>query len=206
MCCGPVSSTSSNAEKWVGPDASCGGRDSYRLLDVARCVGARERDVESPITNFGTESGELGFVEDRWFLEPDRFSISSEVAATPTVDATRFLPRDMPPPPCATMSLLPTTFTVAASPVLVSNLVLDFLEASLATIVKVNCSKFTVKAVATVEGLECVLKIRVYRQGTGCAVEFNRRSGDGLAFGALFRQARDVVGGTAAFSTSVGRS
>lgn len=112
----------------------------------------------------------------------------------------------MTPSRCVTWLLLPTTFTVAASPVLVSNLVLDFLEASLATIVKVNRSKFTVKAVATVEGLECVLKIRVYWQGTACAVEFNRRSGDGLAFGALFRQARHVVTSTAAFSTSVGGS
>eukprot|EP00450_Noctiluca_scintillans_P010268 CAMPEP_0194504154 /NCGR_PEP_ID=MMETSP0253-20130528/28787_1 /TAXON_ID=2966 /ORGANISM="Noctiluca scintillans" /LENGTH=108 /DNA_ID=CAMNT_0039346517 /DNA_START=81 /DNA_END=403 /DNA_ORIENTATION=+ len=95
--------------------------------------GCLVREVHVPVTSFATEhkfdcsepctaevgAGFTAFVEDCWDLELHRFSISSDVGATPTVAVTRFLPRDMTPSRCVTSLLLPTTFTVAASPVLV---------------------------------------------------------------------------------------
>lgn len=64
-------------------------------------------------------------------------------------------------------------------------------EAS-AKVRKVSRPKFSVKAHASCGDLSCELKARLYRQKDGsCAVEFQRRSGDSIAFGGVFRRAAD---------------
>jgi hypothetical protein len=60
-----------------------------------------------------------------------------------------------------------------------------------AEITKVSRIKFTVKAYVHVDGLSCDVKVRVYRQEFGFAVEFQRRSGEVLAFRSLFRLASE---------------
>jgi hypothetical protein len=60
-----------------------------------------------------------------------------------------------------------------------------------ATITKVSRIKFSVKAYVHVDGLSCDVKVRVYRQEVGFAVEFQRRSGDVLAFRRLFSLAKE---------------
>jgi len=63
-------------------------------------------------------------------------------------------------------------------------------EAS-ADISKISRIKFSVKAHVFVQGLSCQVKVRVYKQEFGYAVEFQRRGGDALSFQALFRLASE---------------
>jgi hypothetical protein len=62
-----------------------------------------------------------------------------------------------------------------------------------ASISKVSRKKFSVKAYVHVGGLSCDVKVRVYSQEVGFAVEFQRRSGDALALQGLFRLASEEL-------------
>lgn len=82
-----------------------------------------------------------------------------------------------------------TTIVVnGASAAQIGNCMLDFLATDAgASISKVNATKFTIKAVVSIDGLTCMTKIRVYRQAVGQhAVEMQRRSGDSIAFSSLY--------------------
>lgn len=79
-----------------------------------------------------------------------------------------------------------------SSPEQLGNGLLNLLrQEAAASIAKVSRIKFSVKAYVHVEGLSCDVKVRVYRQEFGFAVEFQRRSGDALAFRSLFRLASE---------------
>jgi hypothetical protein len=69
------------------------------------------------------------------------------------------------------------------------NLVLDYLEKEIASsITKVNDKKYTIKADAFHNGLACQIKVYIYHQESGCAVEFQRRSGDSVAFWSIYEE------------------
>jgi hypothetical protein len=79
-----------------------------------------------------------------------------------------------------------------SSPEQIGNGLLNLLrQEAAASITKVSRKKFSVKAYVHVDGFSCDVKIRVYRQDFGFAVEFQRRSGDALAFQRLFRLASE---------------
>lgn len=79
-----------------------------------------------------------------------------------------------------------------SSPEQVGNGLLTLLmQRAEATITKVSRNKFSVKAYVHVDGLSCDVKVRVYSQEVGLAVEFQRRSGDVLALRGLFRLASE---------------
>jgi len=83
-----------------------------------------------------------------------------------------------------------TTRYLQVSPSRAGNWVLDFLEEEIpASITKVNNNKFTIKAEAFHGSLSCSIKVYLYQQETGCAVEFQRRSGDAIAFQGIFDKA-----------------
>jgi len=58
-----------------------------------------------------------------------------------------------------------------------------------AKIKKMSQKKFTIKAEVFVGGIWCCLKVRMYRNEGGTLVEFQKRSGDTIAFFSLYRQA-----------------
>jgi len=51
---------------------------------------------------------------------------------------------------------------------------------------KVNQKKFTIRADVIVDGLACSIKVHVYTEDTGCLMEFQKRSGDSIAFSKAF--------------------
>lgn len=74
------------------------------------------------------------------------------------------------------------------------NLVLDFLEQEIpSSVTKVNYKKFTIKADAFHNGLGCEIKISIYQQESGCAVEFQHRAGDAIAFYGIYNKAQDYL-------------
>eukprot|EP00747_Dinoflagellata_sp_TGD_P185253 gnl/TRDRNA2_/TRDRNA2_41698_c0_seq1.p1 gnl/TRDRNA2_/TRDRNA2_41698_c0~~gnl/TRDRNA2_/TRDRNA2_41698_c0_seq1.p1 ORF type:complete len:659 (+),score=115.33 gnl/TRDRNA2_/TRDRNA2_41698_c0_seq1:64-2040(+) len=87
--------------------------------------------------------------------------------------------------------LEPTTFHVSAnSPLEVGNHLLFFLATVVgASVRKVDRQKFTIKA--DVDGAKgtCTLKVRVYAEDGGYAVEFQRRNGDSMALNLVYQQA-----------------
>jgi hypothetical protein len=66
---------------------------------------------------------------------------------------------------------------------------------------KVNRKKFAIRAEAVWEGLSCSMKIRIFQQERGTMVEFQRRSGDTMAFIKLFRQAAGYLQGPSFYQT-----
>jgi len=83
-----------------------------------------------------------------------------------------------------------TQFLSGVSPSKAANRVLDFLEQEIpSSITKVNDKKFTIRADAFHGSLACQLKVYVYLQEAGCAVEFQRRKGDAIAFIGIYQKA-----------------
>jgi len=75
------------------------------------------------------------------------------------------------------------------SAVAVGNRLLAFLRRDVdAQVQKVNQTKFTLKAVVFRYGLWCKIKVRIYQNDQGILVEFQRCSGDTLAFHRLYHQ------------------
>jgi len=75
-------------------------------------------------------------------------------------------------------------------PVTAGNNLLSFLQEIVdARITKVNQQKFVIRAVVFLEGMSCSVKVRIYQQDQGSIVEFQRRSGDGVTFMNLYRDA-----------------
>jgi len=89
---------------------------------------------------------------------------------------------------------LSTQFFAGASPSKAGNHVLDFLEQEIPSLItKVNDKKFTIKAEAFHKNLACQIKVYIYQQESGCAVEFQRRSGDGIAFAGVYSKATEYL-------------
>jgi hypothetical protein len=55
-----------------------------------------------------------------------------------------------------------------------------------ARVSKVSRKKFTIRAAAIVQGFDCDVKIRIYQHDFSCALEFQKRDGDSVAFIKLF--------------------
>jgi len=72
-----------------------------------------------------------------------------------------------------------------------------------AQVSKVNSKKFTVRAEVVFEGLPCDIKVRIYQQEQGSVVEFQRRSGDTLAFNKLYCQASRYLQGNSLHNISL---
>lgn len=136
-------------------------------------------------------------------VAPDMLAAGSKRASpcpgTPDSGVHRFQAGDVPPtvPADPLFRLERTTIVVnnssSADAAALGNGLLEHLrsEAS-AKVRKLSRPKFSVRAHASCGELSCELKVRVYRQrDSSCAVEFQRRSGDSVAFGGVFRRAAD---------------
>jgi len=115
-----------------------------------------------------------------------------------TVPAFRFQEADEPPQMTADTRLYlegTTLFVSDASPAELGNCLLDLLVGEMtASIEKVNRNKFTIKAVTMFEdGLTCVVKVRFHQDESGFAIEFQRRSGDSVAFNKTYRRASEYL-------------
>jgi len=105
----------------------------------------------------------------------------------------RFKEDDVPPaiPADSFFQLEVTTIPISMfqEPKVTGNRLLDLFGQLDASVLKVNHSKFSIKVKVCSEGVFCNIKVRVYRQEHGHAVEFQRRSGDGIVFNRIFRRA-----------------
>uniref|UniRef100_A0A7S4UWC9 Uncharacterized protein n=1 Tax=Alexandrium monilatum TaxID=311494 RepID=A0A7S4UWC9_9DINO len=113
-------------------------------------------------------------------------------------DNERFTEANIPPdtPSDRFFKLEATTLHLSSrAPWDIGNDLLDFLNTRVvSSITKVNRQKFTVKADVFIEASSCALKARAYREERGMyALEFQRRSGDSVAFNRLFQQAAEVL-------------
>eukprot|EP00931_Biecheleriopsis_adriatica_P120130 TRINITY_DN95267_c0_g1_i1.p1 TRINITY_DN95267_c0_g1~~TRINITY_DN95267_c0_g1_i1.p1 ORF type:complete len:493 (-),score=89.47 TRINITY_DN95267_c0_g1_i1:87-1403(-) len=95
-----------------------------------------------------------------------------------------------------------TTFRLEVQdPFMIGNWLLDFFSNQIeAVVVKVNCKKFAINAEAFGQGLPCgvmcTLKCRVYTEVNTYnmyAVEFQRRSGDCVAFNSVYKEAQHFL-------------
>jgi hypothetical protein len=107
--------------------------------------------------------------------------------------SSRFENLQIPPnvPVDPQFKLMATTFICRSSPAECMNCLLDFFEReTLADVTKVCKAKFAVKVDVFDRGTACSLKFRMYKQQSGeLVVEFQRRSGDTIAFHHIIRQA-----------------
>lgn len=110
----------------------------------------------------------------------------------------RFEEADIPlPVPADSFFKLEATTLYGATcmPFQIGNDLLDFLEEQVSTLTKVRRLKFSIKADVFVDGMMCTLKIRVYSQAAQqFAIEFQRRSGDGITFNNTFQKAYQFLG------------
>lgn len=128
-------------------------------------------------------------------MVPDNFSSGafydevSKPFVTPRFEHFQ-TPPDAPADPL--FKLQPTTFICRCSAAECMNLLLDFFEFEVTSAVTKVCrAKFAIKVDAFDKGLLCRLKLRMYRQQTSeLVVEFQRRSGDTVAFHEVYQQAR----------------
>jgi hypothetical protein len=82
------------------------------------------------------------------------------------------------------------------TPMAAGNCLLAFLTEVVDTRVqKVNSKKFTIRAEVVLDGLSCDIKVRIYKQDQASVVEFQRRSGDIVAFSNLYWQASRYLQG-----------
>jgi len=82
------------------------------------------------------------------------------------------------------------------SAVIAGNSLITFLEHVVhARIKKVNHKKFTIRADIIIEGFPCDIKVRIYQEQRASLLEFQRRSGDSVAFMRLFSQASGYLQG-----------
>jgi len=113
---------------------------------------------------------------------------------------------DAPPPLTEEMKayLELTTLRLSEySAVKVANQLLTFLAQVVdARVHKVNHKKFTIRAEVVLDDFHCDLKVRIYQQVQTSIVEFQRRSGDTVAFNKFFRQASAYLQGHAFYGAS----
>lgn len=74
------------------------------------------------------------------------------------------------------------------------NHVLDVLEQQIESrILKVSNEKLSFRAEASHSGRDCQMKVYIYQQESGCAVEFQRRSGDSVLFWDVYQKASEYL-------------
>jgi len=96
-----------------------------------------------------------------------------------------------------------TNLQLSDTPVGVGNRLLSFFENEAeARIKKLNQTKFTMKVDVFWKGIWCCLKVRIYQTGDGTLVEFQKRSGDSVAFCGLYRQVEAYLLGTSSPQTA----
>jgi len=72
------------------------------------------------------------------------------------------------------------------------NHVLDFFEQEIESrILKLSNEKLSFRAEAFHSGRDCQMKVYIYQQESGCAVEFQRRSGDSILFWDVYQKASE---------------
>uniref|UniRef100_A0A7S1KYL1 Uncharacterized protein n=1 Tax=Alexandrium catenella TaxID=2925 RepID=A0A7S1KYL1_ALECA len=214
-------SAKGDLEGWQHPPASLTG-DFYREPDnVYRGLSMSEASLEaprlSPFKGF-TESDFYCEPDDilkgmsmaaeapasRLGGSLDIYKGFSKSSQCPSKTSTvspgneRFTEADAPPdaPADPFFKLEVTTVHISSrTPSEIGNNLLDFLNTRVvSSIAKVNRRKFTVKADVFVEASACALKARAYREDQGTyAVEFQRRSGDAVAFNRVFQQAANFL-------------
>jgi hypothetical protein len=93
-------------------------------------------------------------------------------------------------------SLQSTIVESESSPVAIGNRLLSFLGRKVdAKINKMGQEEFTIQAEAFMATCWCSFKVRIYKKEDGSLMEFQKRSGDSLAFVRLFREAKaDLLG------------
>jgi len=124
-------------------------------------------------------------------LDETRFG---KCGASSSQSSTFFQTTDVPPPLSEEMRLLLEKSTLHLSqhsPAAAGNLCLKFFREIVdASITKFREKKFIIRALAVFEGLPCDVKVRIYQgEAGGSVVEFQKRSGDSLAFMWMFRLA-----------------
>jgi len=151
-------------------------------------------DVVRGVTISGHDMG-FGLVQS---YDGCRFNKFDHLAGS-SYPRTEFDSTDVPP--CLSEEvktyLEATTLSLSDySPITVGNTLLTFLrEVVDARVSKVNLRKFTILAEVVLEGFACAVKIRIYRHERGTIVEFQRRSGDAVAFGRFYRKASGYLQG-----------
>lgn len=101
-----------------------------------------------------------------------------------SIDAAVELPEDV--------DLVVTTIYVQdISATDAGNSALDFFDSEESTsVTKMRRAKFSIKVTARVGGLSCEMKVYIYATGSqGVAMEFQRRTGDAVAFADVYRRA-----------------
>merc|ERR1740123_2059120 len=164
--------------------------------------------VASVGASFGQDLSEnLLWSGDPYVRDPDRIPRGISLAVEPSAVgwdghctavsvvepsvAFEFSPTDVPPsqPQDPSFHLPSTTlFLRRPSACQLGNDLLAFLrDYTAASILKLSCKKFTIKAEAHISGMPLTVKLRVYGTGDGAfVVEVQRRVGDGVAFAVLF--------------------
>jgi hypothetical protein len=100
---------------------------------------------------------------------------------------------DLPSDPCFQLEANTVFLKVPAD--MAGNSIIRCLEEMVhARDIKVSPTKFSVKAEAAVNGFVCQVQVRIYKQASGIAVEFQRRHGDALAFHTIFTAASQWLG------------
>eukprot|EP00931_Biecheleriopsis_adriatica_P103380 TRINITY_DN78223_c0_g1_i1.p1 TRINITY_DN78223_c0_g1~~TRINITY_DN78223_c0_g1_i1.p1 ORF type:complete len:431 (+),score=92.21 TRINITY_DN78223_c0_g1_i1:189-1481(+) len=133
--------------------------------------------------------------EELFFKDPaPQCSTGKGLAVQCSGELQRFGPCHRPPatPMDSFWQFEVTTLHLKAQePSSIGNMLLDFFTSKMiASIIKVNCHKFSIKADVFVDGMMCTLKCRTYAdQGDAYAVEFQRRSGDCITFNYAYQQA-----------------
>lgn len=122
----------------------------------------------------------------------DKFSQFAHVEAL-SIPSSEFHSSDVPPalPDEMRPHLEATTLLLSEhSPIIAANSLLTFLEQVVhARIKKVNRKKFTIRADVSIEGFPCDIKVRIYQEQRASLLEFQRRSGDAVAFMRFYTQA-----------------
>jgi hypothetical protein len=91
-------------------------------------------------------------------------------------------------------SLSLTTLRLDSPPITIANKMLSFFEDIVISHVgKVNKHKFTIRAEVIVSGMHCETKVRIYQDSVACVVEFQKRSGDTIAFNKMFSLAKEYL-------------
>jgi hypothetical protein len=88
--------------------------------------------------------------------------------------------------------LATTTLRLSGSASAVGNNLLTFLRKAVDSnteTLKINPNKFTIRTEVMLDGFPCEIKVRIYKDGQSILVEFQRRSGDAVAFVKLYHQA-----------------
>lgn len=152
----------------------CDGSDCGRNGEKLECIGfdiTDAFDAPTPLVSY----------HPREYARPDaRFQATD---AAPALS------------PAAAVCLEVTTLRLShASPCEFGNRLLDFLRIVVSgRIRKVSLNRFSIKAEAVLDGLLCEIAIRMYQQEHTCVIEFQKYSGDSLAFNTLYRLAANYL-------------